>query len=331
MSRRLDRAIVGLLVFVFICGLGVLAALVPVGHGFVPKGGGWFSPAVVGGAFTLHPLLVAVPWAACFVLGLLDWRRPWRVEHLDLLALAGFFPVAMLLSDDLSPAGLWLAAVCLGWLFARMLGAVSGHGGCRNCARPSAPGGWAWQYWYCCSSGSEASRRATSWMSGRRARSAPGAFCTDCTSTGRCPGRGPAGFGSTARTPTARSPTTRTSRSWPSSRRRRAVARDAAAGGVLRRADARRTAQARPAARRAAARASVHVRVPALPVSRPLLDGGDQRCADRRPLRMDDRRGSGAPSRSRAAHGSRRPDQSSSRRCWHCNSWACDGGARATR
>src|SRR5450432_1231239 len=80
----------------------------------------------IGGVFTLHPLLVAVPWAACFVLGLLDWRRPWRVEHLDLLALAGFFPVAMLLSDDVSAVGLWLAAVCLGWLFARMLGAAFG-------------------------------------------------------------------------------------------------------------------------------------------------------------------------------------------------------------
>src|SRR5580692_7244677 len=124
--RMKERAIAGLLVFGFVSGLAVLAALVPVGHGFVPKGGGWFTPAVVGGAFTLHPLLFAVPSAACFVLGLLDWRRPWRVEHLDLLALAGFFPVAMLLSDDLSQAGLWLAAVCLGWLFSRMLGVAFG-------------------------------------------------------------------------------------------------------------------------------------------------------------------------------------------------------------
>jgi hypothetical protein len=124
--RAGELAIVGLLVFVFICGLGVLAALVPVGHGFVPKGGGWFTPAVAGGAFTLHPLFIAVPWAACFVLGLLDWGHPWRVEHLDLLALAGFFTVAMLLSDDASQAGLWLAALCLGWLFARMLGAAFG-------------------------------------------------------------------------------------------------------------------------------------------------------------------------------------------------------------
>ncbi|MGH3187255.1 MAG: glycosyltransferase family 87 protein [Streptosporangiaceae bacterium] len=123
---RRGPVIVGLLVFAFICGLGVLAALVPVGHGFSPKGGGWFTPAVVGGVFTLHPLLVAVPSAACFVCGLVDWRRPWRVEHLDLLALAGFFPVAMLLSDDISGAGLWLAAVCLGWLFCRMLGAAFG-------------------------------------------------------------------------------------------------------------------------------------------------------------------------------------------------------------
>src|SRR5580700_4632138 len=124
--RMKERAIAGLLVFGFVSGLAVLAVLVPVGHGFVPKGGGWFTPAVVGGAFTRHPLFIAVPWAACFVLGLFDWRRPWRVEHLDLLALAGFFPVAMLLSDDASAAGLWLAAVCLGWLFSLMLGATLG-------------------------------------------------------------------------------------------------------------------------------------------------------------------------------------------------------------
>src|SRR6516165_10262122 len=88
-SRRPDRTrelvVLGLLVFVFIGGLAVLAALVPVGHGFVPKGGGWFTPAVAGGLFTTHPLLIAVPSAACFVVGMLDWRRPSRVEHLDLL------------------------------------------------------------------------------------------------------------------------------------------------------------------------------------------------------------------------------------------------------
>ena len=110
LPRPSERAVLGMLVGVFIGGLALLAALVPVGRGFAPKGGGWFIPAVVGGAFTLHPLLIAVPSAACFVLGLLDWRRPWRVDHLDLLALAGFFPVAMLLSDDLPAAGLWLAA-----------------------------------------------------------------------------------------------------------------------------------------------------------------------------------------------------------------------------
>lgn len=126
LGRAKEPAIAGLLVFVFIGGLGVLAALVPVGHGFVPKGGGWFRPEVVGGAFTLYPLFIAVPWAACFVLGLFDWRRPLRVEHLDLLALAGFFLVAMLLSDDFSAAGLWLAAICLGWLFCRMVGAAVG-------------------------------------------------------------------------------------------------------------------------------------------------------------------------------------------------------------
>jgi hypothetical protein len=65
-SGRPDRADVALLVLVlgFSCGLGVLAALVPVSHGFEPKGGGWFRPEVVGGAFTLYPLFIAVPWAA---------------------------------------------------------------------------------------------------------------------------------------------------------------------------------------------------------------------------------------------------------------------------
>jgi hypothetical protein len=125
-SRPRERVIFGLLVSAFLAGLAVLAAFVPTGHGFVPKGGGWFIPEVVGGQFTLHPL-IAVPAAACFVLGLVDWRRPWRVEHLDLLALAGFFPSAMLLSDDISAAGLWLAAACLGWLFVRMLGAWFGR------------------------------------------------------------------------------------------------------------------------------------------------------------------------------------------------------------
>jgi glycosyl transferase family 87 len=125
-NRPNERVILGLLVCAFIGGLAALAALVPVGHGFSPKGGGWFTPAVAGGPFTLHPLPIAVPAAACFVLGLLDWRRPCRVEHLDLLALAGFFPVAMLLSDDVSETGLWLAAACLGWLFCRMLGAAFG-------------------------------------------------------------------------------------------------------------------------------------------------------------------------------------------------------------
>jgi Glycosyltransferase family 87 len=125
-ARTGERVVFGLLVFAFIAGLGLLAAFVPLGRGFSPKGGGWFRPEVVGGPFTLQPLLIAVPSAACFVLGLADWQHPWRVEHLDLLALAGFFPVAMLLSDDLSQPGLWLAAVCLGWLFVRLLGAWFG-------------------------------------------------------------------------------------------------------------------------------------------------------------------------------------------------------------
>ncbi|HEX8009109.1 MAG TPA: hypothetical protein VF482_22090 [Trebonia sp.] len=51
-ARASERTVFCLLVFAFICGLGLLAALVPVGHGFAPKGGGWFIPAVVGGAIT---------------------------------------------------------------------------------------------------------------------------------------------------------------------------------------------------------------------------------------------------------------------------------------
>ena len=134
--------------FVFICGLGVLAAFVPVGHGFEPKGGGWFTPAVVGGAFTLHPLVIAVPSAACFVLGLLDWRRPWRVEHLDLLALAGFISrgdAACSATMSPKPAWGWQPSVSAG-CSAGCLARPSGYGGCRNCAHPLAPGGWAWRY-----------------------------------------------------------------------------------------------------------------------------------------------------------------------------------------
>jgi hypothetical protein len=127
MRRAQPRQLVlAALVTTFVGGLALLAALVPVGRGFSSKGGGWFDPAVVGGAFTLHPLLLAVPSAACFGVGLLDWGRPWRVEHLDLLALAGFVPVAMLFSDDLATVGLWLAAGCLCWLFARLVGACQG-------------------------------------------------------------------------------------------------------------------------------------------------------------------------------------------------------------
>ena len=130
LSRPLDRAgelaIVGLLVFVFICGLGVLAALVPVGHGFAPKGGGWFTPAVAGGAFTLYPLLIAIPSAACFVL------RAARLASPVAGRASGPAGARWLLSrGDAAqrrclPAGLWLAAVCLGWLFCRMLGASFG-------------------------------------------------------------------------------------------------------------------------------------------------------------------------------------------------------------
>jgi hypothetical protein len=123
---RNGRRSVVLILLIFIGGLAALAVLVPVGAGFSPRGGGWFRPAVVGGVFTLHPLFTAVPWAGCFVLGLFDWRHPWRIEHLDLLALAGFFPVAMLFSDDIARTGLWLAAACLGWLFGRMAGAALG-------------------------------------------------------------------------------------------------------------------------------------------------------------------------------------------------------------
>ena len=310
-SRRPDRtnepAIVGLLVLVFVGGLAALAALVPVGHGFVPKGGGWFKPAVVGGAFTLYPLFIAVPWAACFVLGLLDWHRPWRVEHLDLLALAGLFPVAMLLSDDLSQAGLWLAAVCLGWLFGRMLGVAFGMWRMPE-LRPSISSrrlGLAIMMLLLVRIGSAAAGNildvgqasslgawrilhglhlygAVSWPGPGRLRIfrpdsygpfAYYAYIPSCSSS--------AGAG---------------------------TGRDAAPRGVLRRADARRTAHPRRAARRAAARASVHVCVSLVPVSRPVADGADQRRADRRALGMDHRHG-GASRRSWPAPRRRHLDQ----------------------
>ena len=305
--RAANRAIAGLLVFVFIGGLAALAALVPVGHGFVPKGGGWFIPAVVGGAFTLHPLLIAVPWAACFVLGLFDWRRPWRVEHLDLLALAGFFPVAMLLSDDVPQAALWLAAACLGWLFARMLGAALGAWPMPE-LRPSISSrrlGLAILILLLARIGSVAVGN----ISDVGQASSLGAWRVlhGLHLYGAVSWQGPGGL--RIYRPDSYGPFAYYAYIPFVAVFRADAARDAAAGVVLRRADARRTVHARPAARRAAPRASVRVRVRALPVSRPLLDGGDQRCADRRPLRLGNRRGNGAPGRSRAAHGSRRPDE----------------------
>src|ERR1700730_7232693 len=66
-AGRSRLVIAGLLVFVG--GLAALAVLVPVGHGFAPKGGGWFIPAVVGGVFTLHPLLIALTKGDCFRFG----------------------------------------------------------------------------------------------------------------------------------------------------------------------------------------------------------------------------------------------------------------------
>ena len=221
-ERASELAIVGLLVFVFICGLGVLAAFVPVGHGFEPKGGGWFTPAVVGGAFTLHPLLIAVPSAACFVLGLLDWRRPWRVEHLDLLALAGFFPVAMLLSDDVSQAGLGLAAVCLCWLFCRMLGAAFGIWRMPE-LRPSLSSrrlGLAILILLLIRIGSLAGSNILD--VGPASSLGAWRVLHGLHLYGAVSWQGP---GSTARTPTSRSRTTRTSHSWLSSRRRRRCSR----------------------------------------------------------------------------------------------------------
>jgi hypothetical protein len=113
MPHKTERVVPGLLALAFIGGLGAL--------GCARAGWSWVRAEgrrlVHPGrrrrcVFTSHPLLVAVPSAACFVLGLLDRGRPWRVEHLDLLALAGLIPVALLLSDALSAVGLWLVADC---------------------------------------------------------------------------------------------------------------------------------------------------------------------------------------------------------------------------
>ncbi len=309
-DRTSERAVAGLLVFVFVGGLAALAAFVPVGHGFVPKGGGWFTPAVAGGVFTLHPLLIAVPSAACFVLGLFDWQRPWRIEHLDLLALAGFFPVAMLLSDDLSAAGLWLAAVCLGWLFARMIGVTFGIWRMPE-LRPSIGSRWlvlAIVILLLVRIVGSAAAGSNILDVGRASSLGAWRLLHGLHLYGAASWLGPGGlrlyhpgtygpFAYYAYIPFVAifPPAPRSSRRCC---RRCASTRDA-----------RRAAHPRPAARRAAARAGVRVRVPALPVSRSVLAGADQRCADRRPLRLGHRGGNGASGRLRAARGRRRPDQ----------------------
>ena len=278
------------------------AALVPVGHGFVPKGGGWFTPAVVGGAFTLHPLLIAVPSAACFCPRAARLASPvasrasgpagarWLLSHGD--------AAQRRCSPSLPAAG---AAVCLGWLFSRMLGAAFGTWRMPE-LRPSISSRWlglAILILLLVRIGSVAGGNILD--VGQASSLGAWRVLHGLHLYGAVSWQGPGGLQiSTARTPTARSPTTRTSPSRLSSRQRRRSFATLLPAAVLRRADARWTAQARPAARRAATGAGVRVCVPALPVHRPVVDGADQRCADRRPVRMDHRRGSGASARSRA-------------------------------
>ena len=96
--------------------------------GSLRRTAGWFTPAVVGGAFTLHPLFMAVPWAACFVLGLLDWRAArggrsiWTCWRWPVLLPGGDAAQRR----PLPGRALWLAAVCLGWLLAATAGAALG-------------------------------------------------------------------------------------------------------------------------------------------------------------------------------------------------------------
>lgn len=88
----------------------------------------------------LNAPYVWIPLAAIFLLGLLDWRRPRRIVHLDLLALLGFGVSQVFFQDAEIGVSVPLAYPPLVYLLGRML--WIGFRGMGEGLRPTIPIGW---------------------------------------------------------------------------------------------------------------------------------------------------------------------------------------------
>ena len=88
----------------------------------------------------LNAPYVWLPLAAIFLLGLVDWRRKWRVVHLDLLVLLSFGLSAIFFNAGNIGVSVPLAYPPLVYLLARMLWV--GFRGAGEGLRPSAPTAW---------------------------------------------------------------------------------------------------------------------------------------------------------------------------------------------
>ena len=87
----------------------------------------------------LNAPYVWIPLCALFVFGLLDWRRPWRIAHLDLLVLVAFGVSHVFFNQGEIAASVPLVYPCLVYLLARMLW-LGWRGG--EPLRPRAPVIW---------------------------------------------------------------------------------------------------------------------------------------------------------------------------------------------
>ena len=87
----------------------------------------------------LNAPYVWIPLCVLFVAGLLDWRRPWRIAHLDLLVLLAFGISHVFFNRGEIGVSVPLVYPVLAYLFARMawVGFRGGHP-----LRPSVPAGW---------------------------------------------------------------------------------------------------------------------------------------------------------------------------------------------
>jgi hypothetical protein len=87
----------------------------------------------------LNAPYVWIPLCAIFLIGLIDWRRPWRIAHLDLLVLLGFGASHVFFNRGEIGVSVPLAYPVLAYLLARMLW-LGFRGG--EPLRPTVPAAW---------------------------------------------------------------------------------------------------------------------------------------------------------------------------------------------